>query len=277
MHRFGRSAQQKMKDRWGGGFILATILALVGAFYVGTWLNNAYNKSSTANPDNSGSYVNLPDGSGTGIASVPENFDLHLVQVGAFRSKDSAQKLVNSLAAKNYNAMMADRNTQGLYRVYGGLFTDAQAASNAKTMLATETGVTNPWVVKVPVASQIEAIPVTATQGSKAADLKKGMENMVAYLYEAARWMENGSVDPATLAARGKDLSKLATEMSKMNNASLTPYAQFAQNAGANAAVIETAAKASMGSSEYHQAMTGYLSLVDEYRALASTAPAGNN
>ncbi len=277
MHRFGRSAQQKMKDRWGGGFILATILALVGAWYAGTWLNNVW-KGDTAGTDLGGNGVIVDNGSGDHVAvGNPGSFDLHLVQVGAFRSQASAQKLATTLSGKGENALVA-KSADGLYKVYAGLFMNADEAVDAKTRVAAD--VTSPFVTKVSINQMPEAITVANMKDTtQAAEVKKGLETMTSYLYEAARWVESGSADTAALTAKGKELAKMADTLKKMNNAALDPYVKLATDASTNATAIEAAAKAALGSKEYMNAMTGYMALVDEYRGLsgAHTAPATGN
>lgn len=274
MHRFGRSAQQKLKDRWGGSFILATILALVGAWFAGSWLNDSL-RGDTANlntkpPGVASDPVNTGGGNNS-VTQAPSDFNLYLVQVGAFRSDASALKLANDLIAQGYNAAVAPRK-DGLVKVFAGLHTSPEAAQETRDRAISD-GMAQAWTVTIPVTNTADTVPVMAGL-SKNADLKKGLEAMNAYLYDAALWMENQIGTTGGIAANGDYLSKLATELKKAagTNPLVEPYANLASAAGTNAADIKTAAQTAPGSVEYHKAANGYMALLEQYRSLAVAA-----
>lgn len=275
MHRFGRSAQQKLKDRWGGSFILATILALVGAWFAGSWLNDSL-KGETAGTDTNppgvvSDPINNMGGGNNTVTQAPSDFNLYLVQVGAFRSEASAHKLANDLIAQGYNAAVAPRK-DGLVKVYAGLHTMPEAAQETRDRAIAD-GMTQAWTVTIPVTNTADTVPVMAGLG-KNADLKKGLEAMNAYLYEAALWMENQIGTTGGIAANGEYLRKLAMELKKAagTNPLVEPYANLAGAAGTNAADIQTAAQTAPGSVEYHKAANGYMALLEQYRSLAMAA-----
>jgi len=282
MHRFGRSAQQKMKDRWGGSFILATILALVGAWFAGNWLNDTLKGETTQAPGTTTGVLQTPtDKTITGVPTpaTAGDFKLYFVQVGAFRSETSARSLVQTLSDKGFIAMVAPRNAAGLYKVYGGLYTSSMAASEAKVKLMADGGVTNAMMVPVSITSNTATIPVTAGT-AKGPDLRKGLEAMNTYLYEVAAWVEthvaDNTPDTTVITAKGKELGTLATELTKAaaKDVTLKPFADIATRASTNANEILTAAKSGPGSVDFQTAMNGYLTLLDQYSALHQAASA---
>lgn len=279
MHRFGRSAQQKMKDRWGGSFILATILALVGAWFAGNWLNDTL---SVEAPKSTPSVTSgAQDNTITGVPTpaTTEDYKLFFIQVGAFRSESSARSLVQNLSDKGFIAMMAPKSVAGFYKVYGGLYTSSMAASEAKVKLMADGGVTNAITVPVSVTGSAAAIPVT-TGSAKGPDLHKGVVAMNTYLYEVAAWVEThvagNTPDTTVIMAKGKELGTFATELNKAaaKDVTLKPLADMAARASANATEIQTAAKSGPGSTDFQIAMNGYLTLLDQYSALHQGAGA---
>lgn len=274
MHRFGRSAQQKMKDRWGGGFILATVLALAVAWYLGDWLNTKW--GDTGDLTGTGSNTTQSPGNGSMSATqMPQRFQLHLVQVGAFRSEANAKQVIQKLDAKEHLGMLTERGADGLYRVYAGLYTNQATADELKAQLISEGVVPKESrTVSVTVDHNPEAIPVSASLTAKSADLKKGLEMLNTYLFEAALVMESRAAtsiaDTANLAKVGKELSTLAAMLKSEKDPKVLELAAMASLASTNATAMEAASTASPTADEYQSAMRGYLSLLDQYRSFHS-------
>lgn len=277
MHRFGRSAQQKLKDRWGGSFILATILALVGAWFAGSWLNDTLKTGESADGTTTPPGVvqngTKPNTTSPGVVSTPESFNLYMVQVGAFRSEASAQRLARQLTEKEFTAVVAPRNSAGLYKVYAGVHTTSMAAQETRSRVLADGLVKEAWTVTVGVNSGNDSIPVMANT-SKAADLKKGLDAMKTFLFETAMWMDNQGGDLTVISTSGQSLTKLAADLSKMvtENPSVAPLANLAKMAGENAVEIQAASKAAPGSVEFQKAMTGYMAVLDNYRSIQTLA-----
>lgn len=275
MHRFGRSAQQKMKDRWGGSFILATILALVGAWYAGDWLNKALTDGGDTAED-PGGFFGSTDSAGTGgsgatlASATPMDFKLHFVQVGAFSTDANAQSLVKRLTTKNYNAFVGSKSGN-LYPVLVGPFTSAAAATEAETQLVADKVMQKGMARSVTVSHNAGSVAVMT--GTNADDLQKGMDALNSYLQEAAAWMEQHAVNPAadarTVVSRGKELSMLVTSMSDdVNDPAVKNFVDLATAASANAGQIEIAAQATATGTEYQDVVKGYMSLLDKYQVL---------
>lgn len=279
MQRFGRSAQQKMKDRWGGSFILATVLALLGAWFAGQWLNDSLRGDTVKDPAAPEVGGKTAEGNllgGATLAVIPQNFDLFMVQVGAFRSESGAHKLAAELNTMNYSAMVAPKTTAGLFKVYAGLFTREDSANAVKSELLTDGLVTEAWTVRVSVHHNPDVVPVMA-QTVKSADFKAGLEAMNVYLHEAAVWVENQTASVDTLSAKGQALAKLAADLSVASKdaPSVRNFATLAAAASHNAAAIQEAAKTASGSTQQQAAMTEYLTVLEQYRTLQTQLASG--
>jgi hypothetical protein len=267
MQRFGRSAQQRLKDRWGGGFILATILALMAAWYVGdslgTWINGSNN--AAVNPmDNTGTNT-MPAG---GMTMEPAEFKMHFVQVGAFLSGKNARDMVEKMAAVGYAAVIAPKNNSGFQAVWVGPFMDATLADDARAKL-TEAGM-KPVLKPVMVGYNTNAVPVAAT-GTEGTDYRMVLDNLNMYMRDVAVWMDlraqGMAADTTAISAHGRELSNVAAMLAGETDANVVALATLASDAAANAAAIESATTADPTEQMFQEAMTQYLGLVDQYNA----------
>jgi hypothetical protein len=261
MHRFGRTAQNKLKDRWGGSFILATIVALVGAWYVGSWLNNQLNGVPTTKDNPTTPKVVQ------GVVAQPAAFKIFFVQAGAFRSEANARGLVKSLSDKGYVGMVSPRASTGVYNVYAGAFTESASAESIKAKLITEG--TKAFTVQVGVDYNPEA--VAAMTGVKVDDLKPGLDAMNSYLQEVTRWVESkaagASVEPTAILAHGKQLGDMATRLISNTDPKIKGFVQMATDASNHAAALESVSADNNANTEEFQAvMSGYMSLLTTYR-----------
>ncbi|MDF2627256.1 MAG: hypothetical protein K0R39_1087 [Symbiobacteriaceae bacterium] len=262
MHRFGRPAQQRIKDRWGGGFILATILALLAAWLAGDMIGKLINdRNSTAENGNSGNPT-----TGTMTYTEPGEFQLRFVQVGAFRSKSSWMTAVREMNAAEL-APVVGATKNNLTPVYVGPFMDKASAEAAMAKVKSIKGYDKALIREINVGYNPDAVPAVAT-GEKQSDLKKSMDLLNTYLQEVAVWLESaGAMDTAMLSESGKALNDLAATLSTSQDAKVKEMATMAATASANATTIEGIADAEPTSNEYQAAVSQYMSLVDQYMA----------
>jgi hypothetical protein len=277
MHRFGRSAQKKMNDRWGGAFILAVVLAVVGAWKLGGYLSDVLavgpkNAATEPVPGMNGALSNGENGS-MFSAGQPHEFQIHFVQVGAFRSEGAARNLAKALSDAGYTAAMTPKNQQGLVKVYAGPYMTQTAAADAKSKLIADKLAPNSFAVTMTVDYKPDA--VMAMTGSPNSALQQGLDAMNAYLYEAGNWFASRSADqPAdgsVIATQAKEMSQYMDAMGKADgNPAVSKFVAMATAAGENAAAIEAAATALPGSDEFQKAMNGYVSLLEQYHSFHS-------
>lgn len=272
MHRFGRSAQQKMKDRWGGSFILATVLALGSAWILGNWAAN-FLSADPATTETTKPPTTAQNGTKNNTAAVgADEFNLYYVQVGSFRSESMAKRAASEYGTKGYATMVAPRNKDGFYQVYAGLFTDKAGAEDIAASLKAE-GV-NVWTRSEMVHYNPEAIP-TAAMGTMKVEVGQGLDMLNVYLHEAARWMEgralNMPADTAKVSALGKQLGDLAAKMGAgQTDPKMTQLVSMATKASNHAKLLKDASTATTSSDVFQVAMTDYLSLLNEYQAFHS-------
>ncbi|WP_374713438.1 SPOR domain-containing protein [Symbiobacterium terraclitae] len=271
MHRFGRSVQRKTNDRWGGVFILAVVLAVVGAWQLGGVLGNLLGEEKPAAME---PVPGMEDVTSLPEAPVPttrmaQTFQVHFVQVGAFRSEGAARQFVQELAKQDLVAATTPRNEQGLVKVYVGPFMTGEEAAEVQSIMA-ETGVAkNAFTVAMEVAYAPDA--VMAMTGSVNPDLQAGLDTLNNYLFEAGAWFAKRSAgepaDGGALASLGQEMRRLATKLAAAEESpAITRFLGLADVASVNAADIEVAATASPGSEEFQRAMNGYVSLLEQYR-----------
>ncbi|HYF91484.1 MAG TPA: SPOR domain-containing protein [Symbiobacteriaceae bacterium] len=263
MHqRFGRPAQQKIKDRWGGGFILATILALLAAWFagdsIGKWINGR-NAAETGNPKGT-------PGIGSAVTAEPGDFDLRFIQVGAFRSKANYMNAVNDMNTAGLSPVVgATKNN--VTPVYVGPFATKEEAETAKARVqALKKDYEKATIREMAVKYNPEAVPAAAT-GMTTSDMRKGMDLLNTYLQEVKMWLENPGADTAALAESGKGLSDLAAALSDSKDARVKELANMASTASANATTLDALSTASPTDGEYQAAMAQYMTLVDQYMA----------
>lgn len=283
MHRFGRSVQKRANDRWGGVFILAVVLAVVGAWQLGGVLGNLLGEEKTAAiepvpglEDVSG--ISGTSGSSTQVAIVPRPFQVHFVQVGAFRSEGAARNLVSELAGQQVVAAMTPRNDMGLVKVYVGPFMSGEEAGEVLDVMR-ETGLSpNAFAVAMDVDYAPEA--VMAMTGSVNPDLQTGLDALNNYLYEAGAWFAKRAAgepaDGGILVALGQEMRQAAARLAAGEESpAITRFMGLADMATANAADIEVAATAAPGSEEFQRAMNGYVSLLEQYHNFYAADAAG--
>ena len=263
MHqRFGRPAQQKIKDRWGGGFILATILALLAAWFagdsIGKWINGR-NAAETGTPGGTPKI-------GAAVTAEPGDFQLHFIQVGAFRSKANYMNAVNDMHTAGMTPVVgATKNN--VTPVYVGPFISKEEAETAQAKVqALKKDYEKAVIRDLAVKYNPEAVPAAAT-GMKQSDIKKGMDLLNTYIQEVAMWLENPGADTAALAESGKGLSDLAAAFSDSKDARVKELANMASVASANATALDGLGNASPVDGEYQAAMAQYMALVDHYMA----------
>jgi hypothetical protein len=280
MHRFGRSAQKKMNDRWGGAFILAVVLAVVGAWQLGSYLGALGNgKKAASEPSPGMGNVAQPNGAaGSAMAATPHEFQIHFIQVGAFRSEGTARNLAKDLSAAGYAATVTPKDAKGLAKVYAGPYMSATEAADAKSRMTAENLVESSFNVAMTVEYKPGA--VTAMAGSANSDLQRGLDAMNTYLYEAGNWYAARAAgqpaDGTFVALLGQEMSRMASTMGKADsNPAVAHLLTMATAASENAAAIETAATAKPDSDEFQTAMNGYVSLLNQYRSF-HTQSAGN-
>lgn len=280
MQRFGRSAQQKLKDRWGGSFILATVLALLGAWFAGQWLNKTLTADKGKETPPSVTQTQNPGttGSGTTTSALgPGSFNLHLVQVSSVRSEANARRLADKLNMQGYAAIVSPRQADGNFKVYAGMALSAQDAEEIKRDVAASGMVEGAWTKTVSIRYN-DAIPVMAQAAGKANEMKAGLETLNVYIAEAARWVENPTANVSTIVSKGQKLAEIGTALNMLakDSPAMENWAKIAMTASANATKIQNAAKTAPGSPEQMAAMTEFLALVDQYQVLQTQMGASN-
>jgi hypothetical protein len=272
MHRFGRMGRNKLNDQWGVGFILATCLAVLAAWYVGTNLGKWFGDKTAVDggmsgSDTAGNSAQTPDMAVTS----PGSFEMKFVQVGAFRSEAQARKLARSLLGQSVIAMVKPKGADGLYRVLVGPYSSDQSVAEAKDRLAAvggSLGITGSFVYRIAVNHNPEAIPVSAG-GNHGAEVKKGVDMLNTYLHEVALWLESRAADPgaspAKVQAMAQDLANLAATLKNNQDPKVQQFADLAARAGNTGAAIESAVSGTAGD-EVLTAMSEYFQLVDQYQ-----------
>ncbi|HEY3368160.1 MAG TPA: SPOR domain-containing protein [Symbiobacteriaceae bacterium] len=276
MQRFGRTAQTKMKDGWGGSFVLAAILCLALAYWAGDYISKRFGGTETAGPSPAGvTGVSPKTGGTTGAAmSEPHQFQVYFVQAGAFRSDAKAKDLMHTLADHSYQAMVTARDSTGMSHVYAGVYTSQENADNVKAKLTADGITTGAYTRPVTVDHNPEAVPAISST-TKGTEVKSALDALNTYLYEAAVLMENRAAgvtaDTTSIASLGKKLSEIAINMTTDKDPNVKKFADVAALAAVNARALEGAASASVSSDQYQSAMSGYLSLLEQYRSLQPT------
>ena len=270
MHRFGRSAPRNMKDRWGGGFILATILALFAAWYVGDFIGKKLGTENTAGPK-PGTVTGINGNNSSTVSSEPKQFDMYLVRVGVFASPANARGVVSNLYDAGYTPVMGPEENK-VTPVYVGPFMDKQSAEDAKLKLqAVKADYKDSFIRQVTVHYNPAAVPAAA-MGAKDADLKSSLDSLNMYIQEVAYWLEtrsiDGTADTAGIEGHGRTLGDLATTLSGNKDAQVTKYANVAALASQNAMTLAAVADKDANSPEFQAAMVEYMGLVNQYRTL---------
>ncbi|HLN61277.1 MAG TPA: SPOR domain-containing protein [Symbiobacteriaceae bacterium] len=269
MQRFGRSAQQRLKDRWGGGFILATILALCAAYFLGDslgkWINN---KSVTTDGSTAQVGSTAKTGNQANMAMEPQEFKMHFVQVGAFLSGKNARDMVDKLSAQGYAAVIAPKNNSGFQAVWVGPYMDSKMAEDAKAKLAE--GGMKPVMMPKAVGYNTAAVPAAAT-GNGSNDARMVIDGLNTYIHEVAMWLDNRSQnmasDTSMIVTQGRELADMASKLAGDKDTHMQALAAMATKASTNAAAIENLTDAQGTEQPFQAAMTDYLSLVDQYNA----------
>lgn len=270
MHRFGRS-DRKWTDRWGGGFIIAAVLALVGAWWVGTWLGDGAGPPPPEMPattyDDLGPSEAAVEAPQADLMGYPRPLTVYLLQEGAYSTRDRAQRRAADLKTQGIPAQVTEQG--GLHKVVIGAYGSAEAAKAAKSQ----------WQAKVaelwPSRLDITSLPPLPTAPEADAAYEDGLATLNAYLHEAAAFWDGYAVgvpvnNVDTLAAHSNRLSEIAGQL-RLHQADMAVnhFLALADLAVANSAQMSgLSASASTGNSpDYQAAMNGYLSLLESYRA----------
>lgn len=282
MHRFGRSGQLK-KDRWGGSFLVIAALAVGAAYLGGTYLNKYYFADKTT--ANQGTGTGTTDGQmvdGQPVASTvePKAFDLYVVQVGAFNSPTGAQNTATDMQSKGQVGFARINPTGMSYAYVGGVFTAKKDAEKLLADLKEKKVVTVGLVstVKVPYGPDV----ITAMAGDNKTSVKTGYTSLNTYLHEVALWIENraNSLDSPVddMVNLGKSLGQLATQMEKAPgmDEKMKHFVAVAKEASQHSLTLDSAAKGQTGSAEYMKALSGYMSLLNNYASLQPSTTASN-
>jgi hypothetical protein len=270
MHRsFGRSAQQKVKDRWGGGFILATILALLAAWYIGKGIGDWAN-GRTASTDNGN--TNTAGGGTVSATAEPKDFQLHFVRVGIFASPANSAKAIKAMSDAGLSPVLGAHTTESKIPVYVGPFDTAEATNAALAKVQTlANDYKGAYAVTMNVNYNPAVVSAAAVSGGKDTDMKKGLDTLNSYIQEVAMWIENRSaaatVDTTSLVAHGRSLGDLAAKLSDSKDASVKKFADMATLASKNAAAVEGLTSANATDAGYQSAMADYITLVNQYTA----------
>lgn len=232
----------RLFDRWGGGFILATVLGLAVAYYIGShWLSG---DNQVANPAPNSETVNAPASMTPGAAAASAEavvsaraYTLYAVQAGLFNQTQNAQKTVQGLQAKGFPA---SETRTAPFKVFAGAYASQAAAKSAVDAIRKQ-GFPDAFIATVNVLP-----PVSGNQ-----QVQQTATALTNYLQEAAQWWDTyatgkpGAVDrlatdaKAVETAGGKLQSAAATDAAVNDLISLTSRA--GQNGQELASLIQGA------------------------------------
>lgn len=306
MHRFGRSSDQRWKDRWGGGFVIITVLALAGAWYLGNYLSDKWAAGGpeatmetathdTLNPAGTGNAGPAAGGAmnvgAADLAGYPKPMTVYYLQAHAFKTREQAASAAKDLNA--YGVPAAVSASDGWFKVIIGAYGSKNAAEQAK--MSAEAN----YKGKGKLAVLARSVSVAGQPGLQPANPKalaayqNGIAALSGYLHAASAWWDAyaaGQPQAADHLTIYTNQLRIAMDQLKDHeaDAAVNRFLSLASQAMANGTQI-TAAASAMGTapaaaqgagasparadgSQIQAAMEGYVTLLDDYRNW--TAPA---
>ncbi len=303
MHRFGRSSDQRWRDRWGGGFVVVTVLALAGAWYLGNYLSNrlapdgretmepAVNDPMypVANGENSFG-GNVTAGSAD-LAGFPKPMTVYYLQAHALASEEKSASAVRDLNTSGLPAVVS--HTDGMYRVIIGAYGSKDAATQAKMSAESNYKGKGKLTVYTRPPVTIAAEPSIQPANAKVAPAyHQGVAALSGYLHAVSSWWDATATGHAQVAdnlsiytnqlrtaieqLQGQESDAAVNQFINMANkavANSNLVSALANNAGATPAAAQgNGAPIRPNSDQVQAALEGYVALLDSYRNW--TAPA---
>lgn len=281
MQRF--RSDSRWKDRWGGGFVIVTVLALAGAWWLGNWLSDRW---AGQEPATGGAGAPAGTGAGTATGEAPgtqvqgpvegnlEPLTVYFLQAHALKSPEAARRAAAQLESGGLPAAVS--HVGDWYKVVIGAYGSRDAAMAAKNEAEStyrSGGKLSLYASPVSITLQPAARPQNAA-AQAAFDRAVGL--LGGYLHEAAAWWDSYATGQSAATDR------LVQYTSQLQGAveELRPHASdpavgsviaMAQKAVENGGQINSLAQ-NHGEDQYRAAMAGYLGLVDQFRAWSSGA-----
>lgn len=306
MHRFGRSSDQRWRDRWGGGFVIVTVLALAGAWYLGNYLSERWNPDTaetitdpaaatdtmypTGITGSTAAGGNLVATTGAAdLAGYPKPMTVYYLQAHSLATQDRVNRAVRDLNNSGLPAAYY-RDGDGQFKVIIGAYGSKEAVTQAKVSAESQ--------YKGKLAAFPRAIAIGAQPALKPADAKatpafeQGVAALNGYLHAAADWWDAHATGQTQTAdhlsiytsqlrsamnqLKGFGADAAVNQFLALADKALTNGDQLAAAAGsqgtAPAAAQGGALAAQAGAEPMWSAMEGYVALLDSYRNW--TAPA---
>lgn len=284
MQRFGRS-EQRWRDRWGGWFLVATLLALAGAWGLGSFLGDRLGNRAAQGPvTQPGTTVTNPAPAQDAAAladltGLPKPMTVYLLQAAAFKTQEAAQKEAQRLQAKGIPAAVTPAGEW--YRVVIGAYGSKDAASAAQAGAEAAMG------GKLQVLQRrvdLRAQPATRPQDPKAASAyDDGVRALNGFMHEAANFWDAhayGQMPQADHLGAYANRVKQAMDQLRPYSADLAvsqflavaekatqASAKLTALAGTAAAPATAPAGGGSANEPVQAAMAQFLGLLDSYRA----------
>lgn len=280
MNRFGRS-DGRWGDRWGGGFVLAVILALAGAWYAGDKLADRYGPAP-ANTEYGDPMAYEQESSMGGelnqlppmtMAEYPKPLTVYFLQAHALRSQEKAAAAAADLAVMGVPAAVA-RDGEW-YKVIVGAYGSKDAADAAKASAETATNLSL-YANRVSIAGQPAVQPVLAEAQGPYTQAVSALNN---FMHAAADWWDRyatasypEAADQVTIQAQELQALSQSLQSHAADPAvnDLLRIAQMAVQSGQD--ISQLAANPQPNGAAYQAAMENYVALVDAYRAWAGAS-----
>jgi hypothetical protein len=277
MHRFYRDRKQ---DKSGLGFVVAVVVTLAAAFLIGQQLNGGSTELADTGAINPPIGVSTATGDTMGTASggaMPveaQPFTVHLLQAGAFATREQADQAVAKLADQDIAAVAVQENN--LVKVFLGAYMDPAAAETVKAAYAAkmvELGFGEPYNRSWTVTDTPAVVPVTA---GSIEPMQQGAQDMNVYLQQAAAWLEryasgdNSGVEVLQATAQRLSDHAAAVKQYQDQDATVANFMAMVNDTVANSEAISKLS-ASHSAADYQAAMAGYVTLLQEYKAWTLT------
>lgn len=278
MHRFGRS-DQKWRDRWGGGFLVATILAMAAAWMVGSRLAANFNEEAAGQPSAAaGDTILGADSAGLGtdtfsgtLASHPMPFSVYFLQAGAFKNPEGAQRHADALREQGYPVRISSEGA--FHKVFIGAYMSRDMAARTRDQVLAQHG---EEFELFPVRVDVQGEPAVAASTAEAQGIyDQGVAALNGYLQAASAWWDSyaaGAPGPTgELAAYAGQVAQAAEQLrSQGADAATSQFILLADRVTANSAQLSNLALTpNVGGEQYRIAMDSYMALLDDYRAWA--------